>query len=489
MTSQSFVVQVGGARSSAAVVADIIVQSRRLRGLEAELRGPSSGAQRFRELVADGTLRRSERPVPWNVDTQQPLALSEVDTAHVEVTPVYVAFPLHGDLTAWGFLEGKQVSVVVAVTQPWSVPAVQALSVCADQEYVFFELSPGRVVVLAKDSLAEVMAELAPQALQVRDVTLGGASFGAAVFARMTQVLGYALGEELVGRQVLHPLAGRPLPVVAGPEGLHALAPAHDPQAFETFGGAPETPVQRDGRFGPGSGLEGRLAVDADEDVVRLLEQRGAVLGRGEPVTVTRPVRAGRPVLLLGTSQWMISTDDRVVPMTIAPPAARARLEASIRSNPHWAIADETDPWFPGAGPAALCVTTADWAPFLIRMKYPFQAMLVLGAREEGPDTAVYRWAVCASDVRFDAQLDLAGAEAALERLRERLRSTGAPMTPAWEASLAALTARLLDAYERFDFHVVEAEVLAFVAQGPLPDAVIAQVQRLLAPLVGASSG
>ncbi|MGV3621426.1 MAG: hypothetical protein ACO1OB_11450 [Archangium sp.] len=65
--------------------------------------------------------------------------------------------------------------------------------VVTDAEYVFYALTPTRVVVVQKDALMDTLAELAPEELTVRQTPLGET----AALASPLKVLGFALGEEL----------------------------------------------------------------------------------------------------------------------------------------------------------------------------------------------------------------------------------------------------------------------------------------------------
>lgn len=92
----------------------------------------------------------------------------------------------------WSFLAGKRVEFDGALRE-----------VDPDAEYVFYELSPGRVLLVAKDALAKVLAEVAPEEVRLRNVPLPGGLVGVATLAHPLKVLGYALGEELVAARGL----------------------------------------------------------------------------------------------------------------------------------------------------------------------------------------------------------------------------------------------------------------------------------------------
>jgi isoleucyl-tRNA synthetase len=324
-------------------------------------------AQEIRELAkfaASGALFRKNRPVFWCVYDQTALALAEVEYEDIKVPSTYVAFPAHGDLAAkWGFLAGKQVAFAIWTTTPWTLPANLAISVHPKFEYVFYELSPGRVVVVAKGLLAKALADFAPEHLKVKDVTLGEASFDAAVFTEPQRILGYALGEELEKLEYRHAFLDKTLPIVTGEHvtleagtGLVHTAPGHGPDDYEVglrYGLDIYNPVKADGRYDDtvGAGLAGQFVFDANETVPKLLQEKGALLNQpGEFITTSYPHswRSKKPVIFRATPQWFISMDatglrqraleqiDSAV--TWVPAWGRDRIHGMLSTRPDWTI-------------------------------------------------------------------------------------------------------------------------------------------------------
>ena len=168
-------------------------------------------------------------------------------------------------------------------TTPWTLPANLAIAVAGKFEYVFYQLGSGRVIVVAKELLARVLTEFAPDELKVKDVKVGGSSFDAAVFADTTRILGYALGEELEGLTYRHVFLDRSSPIVLGEHvtleagtGLVHTAPGHGPDDYEVglrYKLEPYNPVMADGRYDETVGplLAGQFVFDANESVPKLL--------------------------------------------------------------------------------------------------------------------------------------------------------------------------------------------------------------------------
>ncbi len=285
-------------------------------------------AQEIRELAkfaASGALYRRNRPVFWCVYDQTALALAEIEYEDIKVPSTYVAFKSASDLAAkWGFLAGKQVEFAIWTTTPWTLPANLAISVNPKFEYVFYELTPGRVLVIAKELLAKVLGDFAPGELKVKEVKTGGASFDAAVFTDPTRILGYALGEELEGLKYHHAFLERISPIVTGEHvtleagtGLVHTAPGHGPDDYEVGlrnGLEPYNPVKADGRYDDSVGplFAGQFVFDANETVPKLLVEKGALLNQpGEMLTTSYPHswRSKKPVIFRATPQWFISME------------------------------------------------------------------------------------------------------------------------------------------------------------------------------------
>ncbi|PZR10476.1 MAG: hypothetical protein DI536_19725 [Archangium gephyra] len=65
--------------------------------------------------------------------------------------------------------------------------------VAADAEYVFYALTPTRVLLVEKNELMKVLADVAPGELTLRETPVGQS----AALASPLKLLGFAAGEEL----------------------------------------------------------------------------------------------------------------------------------------------------------------------------------------------------------------------------------------------------------------------------------------------------
>jgi isoleucyl-tRNA synthetase len=324
-------------------------------------------AQEIRELAKfakSGSLFRKNRPVFWCVYDKTALALAEIEYEDLKVPSTYVAFPAEGDLgEKWSFLKGKKVEFAIWTTTPWTLPANLAIAVSAKFEYVFYALGGSRVIVVAKELLAKVLSEFAPDELKVKDVKVAGASFDAAVFADTTRILGYAEGEELEGLTYRHVFLDRVSPIVTGEHvtleagtGLVHTAPGHGPDDYEVglrYKLEPYNPVKADGRYDETVGplLAGQFVFDANESVPKLLAEKGALLNKtGEFITTSYPHswRSKKPVIFRATPQWFISMETNDLrkkalqqideQVNWVPKWGRDRIHGMLSTRPDWTI-------------------------------------------------------------------------------------------------------------------------------------------------------
>jgi len=319
-------------------------------------------AQEIRELAkfaASGSMYRRNRPVFWCVYDRTALALAEIEYEDIKVPSTYVAFPAATDLSKkWSFLAGKKVEFAIWTTTPWTLPANLAISVNPKFEYVFYELSAGRVIIVAKELLAKVLADIAPEEFTTRPTSLGDLpSF-------VTQkILGYATGEELEGLKYRHVFLDRESPIVTGEHvtleagtGLVHTAPGHGPDDYEV--GLKNNleiynPVKGDGRYDDSVGPQfaGQFVFDANETVPRLLEEKGALLNKvGEFLVTSYPHswRSKKPVIYRATPQWFISMETNDLrkkaleaidnKVNWVPKWGHDRIYGMLSTRPDWTI-------------------------------------------------------------------------------------------------------------------------------------------------------
>src|SRR4051812_1921436 len=144
----------------------------------------------------------------------------------------------------------------------------------------------------------------------------------------------------LVGREVVLPLVGRRLPIIADEyvksdfgTGCLKITPGHDPNDFEIgrrHGLEEISVIGEDGRMTGGAGRSaGLTTAEAQEAVVAALEAEGALRGREEYVhAVPFSHRSGSRIEPLISLQWFMRMDE------LARPAIDVVREGRVRIHP-----------------------------------------------------------------------------------------------------------------------------------------------------------
>ena len=162
-------------------------------------------ARAFGRFVEQGLVYKGKKPVHWCIHCRTALAEAEVEYEDHTSPSIYVEFPLAsesaGELAARvPALAGRDVSVLIWTTTPWTIPSNLAIAFHPEFDYAAYVVDEGdghagRAVIVA-EALAPKVAEA------------GGKTFGAPV-ARMK-------GAELEGIRFQHPLYERDSLAVLG---------------------------------------------------------------------------------------------------------------------------------------------------------------------------------------------------------------------------------------------------------------------------------
>lgn len=327
-------------------------------------------AQEVRELAAfarRGMLYRRKKPVAWCLQDQTALAEAEVEYAEHTSPSAYVAFDAGPELVdRLPQLKGQRVSFVIWTTTPWTLPANLAIAVNPEFEYVFYRLED-RVLCVAKDLLAKVLAEVKSDELAVKHVQLPTGEVSSPALVDPSRILAYATGEELEHVTYQHPFLARQGRVVLGEHvtldagtGLVHTAPGHGQEDYEVglkYGLDIYNPVRADGRYDDtvGEGLAGRRVFEANPVVLDLLVQRGALLNdKSDTVTHSYPHcwRCHQPVIQAATYQWFIPMDapfhgtqtfrqvvlEQVGQVQWVPSWGQSRIRGMLEGRPDWCI-------------------------------------------------------------------------------------------------------------------------------------------------------
>jgi isoleucyl-tRNA synthetase len=327
-------------------------------------------AQELRELAVfarRGLLYRRKKPVYWCLSDQTALAEAEVEYEERSSPSVYVTFRAGPELAErFSALKGREVAFVIWTTTPWTLPANLAIAVHGDFEYVFYDVGE-RVLCVAKDLLAKVLAEVKADELVLKSAKLPGGDVETVAFDDPRKILAYASGEDLEHVTYQHPFLERTGKVVLGEHvtleagtGLVHTAPGHGQDDYEVglkYGLDIYNPVRADGRYDDtvGEPLRGKRVFEANPLIVELLAERGALLNsKTDEVKHSYPHcwRCRNPVILSATYQWFIALDkpltgektfrqqvlDEVDRVRWVPGWGHSRIRGMLEGRPDWCI-------------------------------------------------------------------------------------------------------------------------------------------------------
>jgi isoleucyl-tRNA synthetase len=294
-------------------------------------------ARALGKFVEKGLVYKGKKPVHWCIHCRTALAEAEVEYADHSSPSIYVEFPLNpesaGELGARvPSLAGRDVSVLIWTTTPWTIPSNLAIAFHPEFDYAAYDVD-GRAVIVAEGLAANVSQAV-------------GRPFGAAI-ARMK-------GATLENIRFQHPLYARDsvgvladyVTLEAGTGAVHT-APGHGADDFLTgkrYGLDIYAPVGPSGHFLDTVELFGGQRVfDANPHVEDALKQRARLWHR-ETFSHQYPHcwRCHNPVIFLATAQWFVRLDGEPVihgsdgrTRTLRE-AARHAIDDEVRWIPAW---------------------------------------------------------------------------------------------------------------------------------------------------------
>ncbi len=293
----------------------------------------------FGKFALNGSLVRSKKPIYWCISCKTALAEAEVEYGEHSSPSIFVKFPMISDLgQSYASLKGKEVSVAIWTTTPWTLPANLAIALHPDLEYVAVETESNQVMILA-GGLLEVCMD-----------TFGIKSY---------EVLERLSPADLEGLKARHPLYDRPSVIVLAPyvtleagTGCVHTAPGHGREDYETgieYGIDVYSPVDDSGRFTDDveyfAGLE---VFEANRAVNDKLSEVGALI-KEEEIAHEYPHcwRCKNPVIFRSTEQWFISMEknnlrqnalNAIKRVTWIPSWGQERIYNMIANRPDWCI-------------------------------------------------------------------------------------------------------------------------------------------------------
>jgi isoleucyl-tRNA synthetase len=268
----------------------------------------ASIARALGRFVSEGLVYKGKKPVHWCIHCRTALAEAEVEYEEHSSPSIYVEFPLDADSAGEissriPDLAGRDVSVLIWTTTPWTIPSNLAVAFHPEFDYAAYQVG-SRAVIVAE--------ALAPKVAEVTGLRFDGP------VARMK-------GEQLEKLRFRHPLYARPSLAVlgeyvtldAGTGAVHT-APGHGADDFHTgqrYGLDIYAPVGPGGRFlDTVEMFAGERVFDANPKIEEALKERGRLWFR-ETFEHQYPHcwRCHNPVIFLATSQWFIRMDGEPV--------------------------------------------------------------------------------------------------------------------------------------------------------------------------------
>ncbi len=293
----------------------------------------------FARFVEEGYVYIGNKPVYWCPRCETALAEAEVEYEERTSPSIYVEFPFRDDPgERVPELKGKDVSVVIWTTTPWTIPANLAVCLHPNHSYAAYEIE-GKVYIAAERLLPILIEEL-------------GWEEGKTI-ARFE-------GKTLEGLKLKHPIYDRDSLIILGEHvtldagtGCVHTAPGHGAEDYEVglkYNLEIYAPVDEKGRFTKDVGFFSGMGVfEANPEVEKKLLELGKLLKSGK-ITHSYPYcwRCKGPVIFRATRQWFISIEknklrERLLEaiekeVTWIPKWGMNRIYSMMKERPDWCI-------------------------------------------------------------------------------------------------------------------------------------------------------
>ncbi|XP_056151676.1 isoleucine--tRNA ligase, mitochondrial isoform X2 [Lampris incognitus] len=296
----------------------------------------------FQEMHSKGLIYQDYKPVFWSPSSRTALAEAELeyDPQHVSKA-IYATFPLSKpppNLTLEAVDPGS-IHVLVWTTQPWTIPANQAVCYMPNAQYsVLKRADNSQLLLVAADRTASLSALLGTE----------------------LETIGTFSGSQLEGGICKHPtIPDKEVPLLpanhvtmAKGTGLVHTAPAHGMEDYSVasqFNLSVDCMVDEEGKFTELAGPElQNLSVmeEGNDKVISMLVACGALV-KEEQCVHSYPYdwRTKKPVVIRPSKQWFINTaslkdkaKEVLQKVRILPESARGSLLTMLDRRTYWCI-------------------------------------------------------------------------------------------------------------------------------------------------------
>src|SRR5438128_3745717 len=256
-------------------------------------------ANAFLDFMEKGYVYRGRKPVYWCLFDSTALAEAEVEYEDHASPSIWVKFAAVVGGRGEAPKIGPDVSAVIWTTTPWTIPHNRALAFHPDFEYAVVETEKG-TLLLAADRVTALQAECGIKEAKVR-----------ATFK----------GRDFDGMKFQHPFLPIQVPGILADyvtldqgSGIVHTAPGHGADDFysgQKYGLEIYAPLDDKGVYLEGlPEYKGKDVFSADPIVVKLLADRGALLGNHDyKHSYPHCWRCHNPVIFRATEQWFIKMD------------------------------------------------------------------------------------------------------------------------------------------------------------------------------------
>ncbi|MCJ7772825.1 MAG: isoleucine--tRNA ligase [Desulfobacterales bacterium] len=290
-------------------------------------------------FALNGGLFRSKKPILWCYTCKTALAEAEIEYSDDASPSIFVKFPLINEISKEiPALAGKQVSVVIWTTTPWTLPANLAIALHPDFTYAAVDKGNNEVFIIAKDLVRKCMK-----------------TFGISDYT----ILSEFQADVLEKKQCRHPfydrksllILGRHVTLETGTGCVHT-APGHGREDYESaleYKLDVYSPVNDAGCFTDDVDLfKGQFVFKANKEINAILDKNGALIAEGT-INHSYPHcwRCKKPVIFRATPQWFISMDktglrkkalDEIDKVQWIPHWGRERIYGMIENRPDWCV-------------------------------------------------------------------------------------------------------------------------------------------------------